>query len=222
MKIPDVYLLAGLGFDKRIFYNLSIDNADINYLKWLEPELNEELEHYVKRIAEQITPSENPLVLIGHSFGGIIVQRISQFVRTEKVILLSSIKSNSEIPLSLKILKRLPLYKYLNKDLILRSFPIWARVFGYNSEKGRILFNQMIGNSTNNYLRWSLDKIVNINFDKEIPNLTHIHGTRDKTFPISKIKEPIVINDGSHFMVFSRGDEVSEIINEEIGPLIET
>ena len=219
MEIPKVYLLAGLGFDERIFDNLILRNVEINYLQWLEPHKNESLDEYVRRIAGQINPTNAPLVLIGHSFGGIIVQKISHFIKTEKVIIISSIKSNSEIPLSLKIFKRIPLYNYINKEIILKSFPIWARIFGYNSEKGRILFNQMISSSSNNYLRWSLDKIVNTDFDNEVQNLVHIHGTRDKTFSIKKIENPLVVKDGSHFMVFSKGDEISEILNKEISSI---
>ena len=125
------------------------------------------------------------------------------------VIIISSIKSEVEIPISLKVLKRFPVHNYINKKMVLKSFPLWARIFGYNSEKGRTLFNLMINNSSDNYLRWSLDKIVNIKFVENISNLFHIHGTRDKTFPIKKIIDPIIIEDGSHFMVFSKGDEIS-------------
>ncbi|MCB9249232.1 MAG: hypothetical protein H6613_12170 [Ignavibacteriales bacterium] len=52
--------------------------------------------------------------------------------------------------------------------------------------------------------------------NSEVNNLFHIHGSNDKTFPISKIKNPIVIKDGSHFMTHSKADEVSEEINKII------
>jgi pimeloyl-ACP methyl ester carboxylesterase len=216
MSKPEIYLLAGLGFDKRIFYNLSLRNVNINYLEWLEPESMESINHYVDRISDQIKSSEKPVILVGHSFGGIIVQKLSKIVDCSKVIIISSIKSKNEIPISLKFLKRVPLHKYINKKIILRSFPVWARIFGYNSVKGRMLFHQMISNSSDNYFRWSLDKIVNVEFDSSIPNLIHIHGTRDKTFPLKKITNPIIIQDGSHFMVFSKAEEVSEVLNREI------
>lgn len=216
MSTPEIYLLAGLGFDKRIFYNLSLTNVNINYLKWLEPESKESLNHYVERISNQIKSTDSPIILIGHSFGGIIVQRLSRIINCSKVIIISSIKSKDEIPISFKFLKRFPLHKYINKKIILRSFPIWARIFGYNSPKGRMLFNMMIRNTSDNYFKWSLDRIVNISFDSKIPNLIHIHGTRDKTFPFIKIKDPIVIEEGSHFMVFSKAEEVSEVLNREI------
>ena len=92
MVLPEIYMLAGLGFDKRIFYNLSLKNVIVNYLDWLEPEKDEKLENYVKRISNQIKPTSSPLILVGHSFGGIIVQKISKLIKSTKVIIISSIK----------------------------------------------------------------------------------------------------------------------------------
>lgn len=216
METFQIYLLAGLGFDERIFYELNIENAHINYLEWFEPENDESFENYVKRIASQIEPTDKPLILIGHSFGGIVVQEIAKSVNAEKVIIVSSIKLKEEMPVTLRFLKAVPLYKFFNRKVILASFPIWARAFGYNSEKGRKLLKQMIGGCSDNYFKWSMNQIVNFSGNNNQSNLIHIHGSRDKTFPIKLIKNPIVIKDGSHFMVFSRAEEVSEVINIEL------
>ena len=83
MKTVQIYFLAGLGFDYRIFENLVLENCKINYLHWLEPIINESLDKYVIRISEQIKNIENPLILVGHSFGGIIVQEISKIVQDQ-------------------------------------------------------------------------------------------------------------------------------------------
>jgi pimeloyl-ACP methyl ester carboxylesterase len=219
MKKVQLYLLAGLGFDERIFYELNIENAQLNYLEWPEPGKNESFENYTKRIASQISTSDTPIVLVGHSFGGIVVQEIAKSVDAAKVIIISSIKSKEEMPITLKFLKMVPLYKFFNKKVILLSFPIWAVAFGYNSKKGRKLFKQMIGACSDNYFKWSMHQIVNYSGDNKLLNLTHIHGTRDKTFPISLIRDPIIIQDGSHFMVFSKAEEVSNVINDELKKL---
>lgn len=215
MNDINLYFLAGLGFDYRIFDNLELHSGKINHLSWLEPENEESLDQYVKRVSKQIDNSK-PFILIGHSFGGIIVQEISKIITPEKVIIISSIKSNEEIPVTLKFLKKIPLYKFFNQKLILTTFPIWARAFGYSSEKGRALFVQMISNCTDNYFRWAMDKIVNWNGNENADKVIHIHGSNDKTFFLKKIKNPIIIPDGSHFMVFSKAEEVSEVLNKII------
>ena len=84
MQSYKVYLLAGLGFDYRIFENLIFENCEINYLHWLEPNQDESLDDYVRRIAGQVKISDEQLILIGHSFGGIIVQEISKIINAEK------------------------------------------------------------------------------------------------------------------------------------------
>lgn len=211
-----IYLLAGLGFDKRIFYNLELKRVEINYLEWLEPEVNESFENYIGRMAEQIDTGHDKLILAGHSFGGIVVQKLAKLFNPEKTIIISSIKSKSEMPITLKFLRVFKLYNLFNQKLILMTFPIWARAFGYNSEKGRNLFVQMISNCSDNYFKWAMDKIVHFEGIEGIENLFHIHGTNDKTFPIGKIIDPYLIKDGSHFMVFSKPEEVSEILNKLI------
>ncbi len=212
-----LYMLPGLGFDERIFNNLNITNANIKYLKWLEPNSNEILESYVKRISKQIEETKEPIILLGHSFGGIIVQEISKLLHVKKIILVSSVKSEYEMPIKIRLMKFLPYYKVLNKNLILKSFPFWARLFGYNTEKGRKLFIEMLSNSSDNYLRWSLKTISQWKqTNKRLPEIIQIHGTRDKTFPIKLVKRPLVIEDGSHFMVYSKADEVSDVINKNL------
>jgi len=213
----DLYFLAGLGFDERIFYNLKIESENINYLKWLEPNSNETLEEYSKRMLTQIIFSKKPIILIGHSFGGIVVQEISKFVDVKKIILISSVKSKNEFPISLRLLKYIPLYKIITTNTIIKSFPIWAKTFGYNSEKGRKLFIEMISGCSDNYFKWAMNKIVHWSEDNSsLTNLVHIHGSRDKTFPISLIKSPVVVKDGSHFMVNSKSEIISKILNVEI------
>jgi len=216
MGEPQLYLLAGLGFDQRIFYNLQINYGKINYLDWLEPSKNKTLGHYVLRIAEQIEPGKSPIILIGHSFGGIIVQEMSKLISAEKVIIISSIKSKSELLAILNFLRIIPLYKFLSKQMILKSFPFWAKLFGYKSKKGRELFIDMISKCTTHYCRWSMDKIVNWNGTLVIKNLIHIHGSKDMTFPVRLIENLIVVKDGSHFMVYSKAEELSEFLNREL------
>ncbi len=209
-----IYLLPGLCFDKRIFENLTLNSNQINFINWIEPDENETLTNYVRRISEQIPIDGSEIILIGHSFGGIVIQEISKIIQVKKVIIISSIKLESEKPNSLKFFKLFPLYKIINKSLVLKTFPIWARVFGYNSEKGRTLFTNMLSNCTDNYFKWAFNKVVNWKNDAIIhENLYHIHGTNDKTFPIKLISNPIIVQDGSHFMVNSKAEEVSKILN---------
>ncbi|MBK8945701.1 MAG: alpha/beta hydrolase [Ignavibacteriae bacterium] len=217
----DIYLIPGMCFDQRLFENLKLNSDNIIYLNWLEPEKNESLKNYIIRFSKFINISDRKLILIGHSFGGIVVQEISKVINVEKVIIISSIKLSKEKPFSLLIFKHLPIYKLFNKKLVLKTFPLWANLFGYNSDKGKSLFINMLNNCSDNYFRWAFDKIVNWESEKIIhTNLIHIHGTNDKTFPIKLISNPIKVIDGSHFMINSKAEDISKILNELINEKI--
>ncbi len=68
------------------------------------------------RMAAKITHA-NP-VLIGVSFGGILVQEMAQFITTRKVIIISSVRCNNQFPRRLKIAKATKAYKLLPMRLI--------------------------------------------------------------------------------------------------------
>lgn len=215
-KITQVYLLAGLGFDHRVFSHLNLTDVQINILHWLEPLQNESFDSYVNRMLIQINPNKKPVILIGHSFGGIVIQKLANLLDAKLVIIISSVKSTNELPLKLKLIKQLRLYSIVNKKVILFSFQFWARFFGYNSSESKDLFKSMISRYSDYYFKWAFYQIANFSDFRKLKYLEHIHGTKDKTFPISKIVNPIIVNNGDHFMIFNKGLLISKIINELI------
>ncbi|MBI1931423.1 MAG: alpha/beta hydrolase [Ignavibacteriales bacterium] len=213
----DIYFIPGLCFDQRLFENLKLNSGSLHFLNWLEPEENESLFNYVNRFSKLIEVKDRKIILVGHSFGGIVAQEISKIIKPEKVIIISSIKHSNEKPFSLLMFKHLPIYKLFNRKLVLKTFPVWANLFGYNSDKGKAIFINMINNCTENYFKWAFHQVVNWeNLTKNETNLFHIHGTNDKTFPIKLISDSIVIKDGSHFMIHSKAEEVGNVLNELI------
>ena len=104
--------MPGMSANPLIFKRIkfSDEKYEIHFLKWAKPVLNESIENYSKRLLDFIK-HKNP-ILIGVSFGGLIVQEISKLIDVEKVIIISSIKSNRELPLYMKSAKFLKLYNY--------------------------------------------------------------------------------------------------------------
>ena len=92
-KIP-VYMMQGLAASTTIFERIILPETDfeIHLLEWEIPIEKESLLEYAKRIADKIK-HPNP-VLIGVSFGGILVQEMARFIKVRKVIIISSAKSN--------------------------------------------------------------------------------------------------------------------------------
>ncbi len=216
---PIVYLLPGLGLSPAIFDNLKLEAKEIHYLEWLTPTKRESLKNYVARLAEGIDSSKGKVVLIGHSFGGICMQEISKIIPTQKVILLSSIKSKKENPASFKFwLRILPLYKLGGKKIMLNTFKTWGPKHGYRTAAAQKVLIEAVAQHESYYFKWATEQVCKWQKTGHYPApIVHIHGTKDKTFPWRKIQKPfITVPNGSHIMLYNMGDKISEIINKEL------
>ncbi len=217
-----LYLIPGLGFDQRIFDNLSFLNHQVHYLNWLEPHKRETLSDYALRMGDTIDQSSGQKVLIGHSFGGVLCQEIAKTKKVDKIILLSSIKSREENPLHFRALPYWLIKLIFTKQLTFASFPLWAKTHGYNTPELKELFHSMIDGYSNHYLQWALNQLANWQSSGKAISypLIHIHGTADKTFPFKLIKGAHhIIDDGSHIMLFKKADMIQAIIDQELGQL---
>jgi len=65
----NAYFISGLGADKRIFSKLKLsEKINIIHVDWINPDRNETLEAYSKRLSRIIDTSQ-PFALVGVSFG---------------------------------------------------------------------------------------------------------------------------------------------------------
>ena len=79
--------MPGLGASSKIFERISLpkDTFELHFLEWKIPtSLDETIEEYALRISDDIT-HKNP-VLLGVSFGGILVQEIAKIISVQKII----------------------------------------------------------------------------------------------------------------------------------------
>ena len=113
MEKIQIYFVPGLAASEKIFDNLKFpkDQFETHCIEWKIPNnLEESIANYAKRMCEEIK-HENP-VLIGVSFGGIMVQEMSKHINAKKIIVISSIKSNKEMPKRLIAAQRSKVYKF--------------------------------------------------------------------------------------------------------------
>lgn len=214
-----VCLIPGLGYDNRIFDRLDLNAYDILKLNWIDPKPKENIQDYARRLFSEINISNEKIIFIGHSLGGIIAQEIAQFYPVEKIILISSIKSRSELSINFKLIKPLRLDLFFTKEICLRTIKFWGKSHGFTTEADKSLFKSMVSVHSNNYLQWALRALSSW----EAPThsnktqIVHIHGTNDKTLPYRLIKNPdFTIENGSHICVLNRPRKMSEIIKNTI------
>jgi hypothetical protein len=67
-----------------------------------------------------------------------------------------------------------------------------------------------------NYLKWSLDNVLNWNREIPDPEIVHIHGNKDEVFPIKYIKNCIIVENGRHIMVLNKAKTISKLIQQNI------
>ena len=197
-------MMPGLAASSNIFERIVLPDAifEIVLLEWEIPLDNETLAEYAKRISKKII-HPNP-VLIGVSFGGILVQEISKCINTRKVIIISSVKSNLEFPRRMKVAKTTKAYKLIPTNLLANVESLSKFSFGTKIDKRLKLYEKFLRVRDKRYLDWAVEQIVL--WDRTIvdENVIHIHGDEDDVFPIKYIPNCIVVKGGTHVMILSK------------------
>lgn len=211
-----LYFISGLGADRQAFDRIKLpEHFCINYIDWLEPEKNETIEHYAKRMAESIDTSK-PFALIGLSFGGIMCIEISKLYPAEKVILISSIATHTQLPWYLRFAGNLQLHKVGFIYLLKNTDFMMNFIFGVHTPKMKSYLKEMIDKTSSNYLSWSLDTILKWRNAIKPANAVQINGETDKLFQLKYCLPDYKINRGSHFMILTHANDISRIIEKEL------
>lgn len=217
-KIP-VYFMPGLAASSSIFERIDLpkETFEIHLLEWFMPEKEESLQSYAKRMSEKVT--HDNAVLVGVSFGGILVQEMAQFLNLRKLIIISSVKSNVELPRSMKIAKTTKAYKLLPTGLLQDVEKLVKYAFGNVMKQKLKLYEQFLHMRNKEYLDWAIEQVICWDRVKIDPNVIHIHGDADEVFPVKNIKKYINVKGGTHIMILNRfrwfNQHLPKIILEE-------
>jgi pimeloyl-ACP methyl ester carboxylesterase len=211
--LTPIYFLSGLGTDERVFQWLSYEGYRPVHIPWLVPERGEALAHYAQRMASSIK-AEHP-VLVGLSFGGMVAIEIAKQMKAQKVILISSVKDSSEVPIYFKMFRLFPLHRIFPfKPLLWALYWLAYWLFAPEGNDERILFKNILQETDSHFLKWALHQVV-IWRNKEIPeHLVHIHGRRDRIFPYRFVSPDYTLENSGHLMVMNRAKEISNLIEK--------
>ena len=211
----DVYCMPGMAASPKIFEFISLPKPfRINLLSWIPPAKEESLSSYAKRMCERIT-SENP-ILLGVSFGGVLVQEIAKHIPVQKVIIVSSIKTNEELPLPMKMARTTNAHKLLPTQWINNLDALALFAFGKGIKKRLELYQKYLSERNPDYLNWSINALVN--WDQvEVPtSVVHIHGKKDTVFPIKYLSNPYIRIKGGHAAIMTQ----AQWFNSELPDII--
>lgn len=216
-KIP-VYMMPGLAASTEIFERIVLpkDIFETVLLEWEIPFDKETLPQYAKRMTQKIQ-HPNP-VLIGVSFGGILVQEMARFVEARKVIIISSVKTNLEFPVRMKVAKTTKAYKLIPTNLLANIESLSRFSFGSKIDQRLKLYEKFLCVRDKRYLDWAVEQVILWKRTVIDEAVIHIHGDEDDVFPIKYIKNCVVVKGGTHVMILSKykwlNENLPRIIND--------
>jgi len=210
-----VYLLPGQGADYRLFSHLQIDSScfDIVHIKYPEPLKKESMKQFALRLLRQIDTAEE-FHLIGASLGGMLACEISAIKKPETLTLISSAKCRDELPYRYRFQKFVPIYRALPGTLLLWGAKFLQTLVEPDSKHNKEVFDAMLAEKTPHYMKWTIHMICTWDRTDLPKDCLHLHGEEDNTIPIRRIMNPTIIENGSHMISLTRGEELSHIIDD--------
>lgn len=212
-----IYAIPGFGTTAQLFSNLNIRGAELVVLDWPLAEADDTMQSYARKFLPQIDTTR-PFCLLGVSFGGMLCGELSRIIKPLKTFLISSSKFRKELPWFIRMFKHVPVYKYVSESRHRRLayHGRWMIGFGkaYMPE-----FMAMVQSMNDHYFRHCIHIIVNWDRNDPPQNALHIHGSGDRLILYGGVKPHHTIKGGTHAMVVFRADEISPLIEDELGKL---
>ncbi len=205
VNVIKVYMMPGMAANPAIFERIQLpeDEFESIWLSWKIPKQEESFSTYAQRMCVDI-PKDVPIVLMGVSFGGVLVQEMSKYLNVKRLIIISSVKTKHELPTRMKVARDTAVYKVLPTSLLDYIYQIEKLPLGNLIKKRLKLYQQYLSVNDKDYLDWAIEKMLCWEQDRPIPGTIHIHGDEDLVFPIKNIKQCIIIPKGTHIMILNK------------------
>lgn len=199
-----VYFMPGMAASPKIFEYIKLpkNQFKMHFLEWIIPLDNEPIKDYALRISKHI--KHDDIVLLGVSFGGILVQEIGKHIAVRKLIIVSSIKHINELPKRMLMARATKAYKVVPTQLV-SSIDMFAKYsFGRRINKRIDLYRKYLAVNDSKYLSWAIKQMLCWNQVESQSDIVHIHGDCDPVFPIKNISNCITIKKGTHIIIIKK------------------
>ncbi|HET9824394.1 MAG TPA: alpha/beta hydrolase [Chitinophagaceae bacterium] len=207
------YFISGLGADRRVFYRIQLPGGyEAVHLDWLDPMPNENFSDYAKRFSALVQTTED-FILIGLSFGGMLVAELGKILSPKKIIIISSVSCYRELPWYFRLAGKLNLQKIISPS-IYKQATLFNRFMGPGDEEMKKIVYEYVRKTDPNFIRWSLNEILHWNQNDRPTGLIHIHGSNDHLLPCRYTRADYIVQKGGHLMVLNRAQDVNRILKE--------
>lgn len=204
-----IIFFSGMGADQRAFQFLDLGDIERVYVTWIEPEDDETLRDYSARLVKDMEFYEDDVV-IGLSMGGMVAQEVAAMHHVSKVILISSLRSGETLQPLFTAAQKLKLMRLMQKDLLRNTIVKGARIFLPLNDKRLQVIVDMLDRFSGHYYKWAMNAVLNWQgADARCP-VYHVHGSKDEMFPLSQVRDAVIIDKGTHLMIVTKPKEVSK------------
>jgi thioesterase domain-containing protein len=203
-ELVHVYFMPGMAANPSIFEYIKLPENiyKTHYLEWMIPFEDETLQNYAQRMCENI--KQNNPVLIGVSFGGILVQEMAKQISVHKLIVISSITNKYQLPKRLQFAKATKAYKLMPTKLLSNLDLLEKYAYGDFFKKRMELYKKYLSVNDKQYLDWAIEQVVCWEQEETPKNITQIHGDNDGVFTNSITDQTIVVPGGTHIMILNK------------------
>ena len=214
-QVP-LILLPGMGADARMFAPLQAALPQLVTPDWIEPERNEPLAAYARRLAQSVDPGR-PCFVGGASLGGVIALEMSVALKAHACFLIGSIRSADSRPWRVKLLHPVtPLVGMLPQmsPWLVRLLGSWLR-----SPTHGVM--TQLGEADARFLKWAARAILTWQPSPEIAGvrICQIHGDCDRVFPVRMAKPDRVVSGAGHLISITHPQPVVEFLQERMAAI---
>lgn len=207
-----LFLISGLGADRRLFDKIQVPGYEYVHVDWLEPEPDDTITTYAQKLIARYGITAGAKV-VGVSLGGILTVEVSSLVPLGTAVIISSIKSVAEIPWYFALFRRLPIYKVLPLSFYTSMGALIKPLFGQLTRQEWALFKSMLTGTSPRFMKWAMHAVLRWQPKPLSCKIHHIMGTRDFIFSHKNICDADhIIPGGTHDMVYKNGEQISVIL----------
>ncbi len=218
-RLSKVYVLSGLGVDHRVFAGIDLGKVEVIHIPWLQPQAKESIAGYAARLAALI-PDELP-ILIGLSFGGIIAQEIARIKPCSKVILIASVKNQSELPAVYRYIGKTRMHQLVPGFVFAYSGWITEWLFGADKEHEKKLLAIILRETDPVFRSWAINILLTWQNRERYPaNIISIHGSKDRLIPVHNVRADFIVPGAGHFLTVSHAAATSNLLKKILGALM--
>jgi pimeloyl-ACP methyl ester carboxylesterase len=152
--------------------------------------------------------------------GGMMAAEIAKKFPPVCTILISSIPVAAQLPRYYRWAGKLHLTSLISPSLlkVVKAAARFKQALTWRPSPASQLTHDMLQEADNDFLRWSMNAVLDWSNSEPPHPLYHVHGTKDWTLPIRFTHPTHVVSNAGHTLVMSHPEAVNTFL-EEVLPL---